>query len=439
MQGTNRRAFLAGGTVLPIAASAAANAMPQAAPAGDERLRGRVAADLDKYIGFGSKQAGGAGDNACGAWLASELEGLGFAIERLTVSVPFFDPARCDLVCGETTASVWPQPIVVPTPAQGVTGPLVRVDAAGRADAPLAGAIALVDLPFARWSSALQKGMRDPVTTAFAAGASAAVVITNGPSGDIIALNADGRKPMFAGPVALIAPRDARPFLDAATKHAPATLRLTGTGGHRPAFNFVGRIDRGKDRWVVVSTPRSGWFGCAGERGSGVAGWLWLARWASGALRDHNLAFVCNTGHEYEYLGAAESLHAIAPPPEKTHFWLHVGANFASRDWHDGVGTPMPLPSVDTQRYLAVSPELLPLARAVFAGHPGFEAPYSAKVVAAGELTEIIAGGYPLVAGLFGAHRFHHVAGDDARCVPADRVADTSAAFQEFLRRVAAG
>jgi hypothetical protein len=42
------------------------------------------------------------------------------------------------------------------------------------------------------------------------------VAITNGPTGKVIALNADGRKPMFAGPVALLAPEAAGPFLGAA-------------------------------------------------------------------------------------------------------------------------------------------------------------------------------------------------------------------------------
>ncbi len=427
MTGTSRRGFLAAGMALP-AMGAAAKIAPDA--------QAMVAADLDKYIGFGSKPAGGMGDMACGAWLAGELESAGYAIERQTVSVPFFTPGRTELVCGGATATVWPQPIVIPTGPDGATGPLVRVDASSGADAPLAGAIALVDLPFARWSTAIAKPVREPIAAAFAAGAKAVVVITNGPTGKVIALNADGRKPMFAGPVALLAPDDARPFLAAAMRRDNATLHLTGETGRRPAFNFVGRIDRGRKRWLAISTPRSGWYGCAAERGSGIAAWLWLARWASRAVRDYDLAFVCNTGHEYEYLGASESLKAIAPKPAETPFWLHLGANFAARDWHEGVGTGQPLPSIDAQRFLSVSPALLPLARRTFAGHVGFEAPYSSAVLAAGELSEIIAAGYPTVAGVFGIHRFHHVALDDARCVSAASVATTAAAFQQFVASV---
>lgn len=151
-------------------------------------------------------------------------------------------------------------------------------------------------------------------------------------------------------------------------------------------------------------------------------------------MRDHNLAFVCNSGHEYEYLGASEALKAIAPAPADTRFWLHLGANVAACDWHEGTGQA--LPSIDPQRFLAVDPALVPLARAVFAGHAGYENPYPNDKLAAGELVEIIAAGYRPAAGAFGIHRYHHVAEDDARCVSADSVATTAAVFQAMVERV---
>ncbi|VWX55057.1 hypothetical protein [Novosphingobium sp. 9U] len=343
MATTDRRSFMAAGAAMPLLAAA------RIAPAAQDR----VAADLKSYIGFGNKQAGGPGDTACGNWLARELDTLSYRLERQTVSVPFFEAERSELVSGALRAPVLPQPIVRPTGPEGSIGPMVRVDAQGYASASLAGAIALVELPFGRLSTAITKPVRLPIDAAFAGGAKAVIAITNGPTGKIIALNADGRKPMFLGPVALLAPEDAAPFRNAAQAGAPATLVLSGRGGTRPAFNFIGRLDRGKPQWLVVSTPRSGWFGCAGERGPGVAVWLWLARWAREQVKNYNLAFVCNSGHEYEYLGAAESLKALAPLPAATRFWLHLGANVAAQDWHEGTGRP--LPNVDAQRYLSVS------------------------------------------------------------------------------------
>jgi hypothetical protein len=213
-----------------------------------------------------------------------------------------------------------------------------------------------------------------------------------------------------------------------------AMMKLTGQGGRRQAFNLVGQLDRGKGRWLVVSTPRSGWFTCAGERSGGIASWLQIARWASRKARDYDLAFVCNSGHEYQYLGAEELLHSVAPRPENTAFWLHLGANLASRDWHDTVGSSKPLPGTDSQRFLVVSPALVSHAQEEFAGLAGLEAPYASDELSAGELTNVIEAGYASVAGVFGVHRFHHVADDDERCVSAEAVAQTAAAFQRLLK-----
>jgi hypothetical protein len=426
-----RRRFLAASASAPLIAAAASPASATAnTPVADS-----VADDLDQYIGFGNKQSGGPGDEACGAWLEAELARAGFATERQYFSAPWFEAQKAELVTGEVRARLWPQPIVQTTPAGGITAPVVRVDAQGLAARPLAGAIALVDLAHARWSSMFWPGVAEPVEAAFAGGAAACVIVTNGPSGKIIALNTDGREPLYSRPMALIAPEDAAPFLAAAIEGRQATLVQTGRGGRRQAFNLIGRLDRGRGRWLVVSTPRSGWFTCAGERGGGIAAWLHMARWASRAARDYDLALVCNSGHEYQYLGAEELLHTVAPRPEDTAFWLHLGANLAARDWHDGVGARTPLPGTDSQRYLVVSPGLLRAAEAEFAGLAGLEAPYSSDTLSAGELSNVIAAGYAPVAGIFGVHRFHHVAEDDARCVSAEAVRETTLAFQRLLER----
>lgn len=422
-----RREFLAASGAAPLLAAAPALAAP------NEAIVASVAGDLSRYIGFGNKQSGSPDDQACGVWLEQELATHGFATERQQFSVPWFETEQADFTSGEARASVWPQPIVRTTSAEGLTAPLVRVDAAGRAARPLQGAIALVDLPFGRWSAMNWPEVKTPVDAAFASGAAACVIVTSGPTGKVIALNTDGRAPLYGGPIALLAPEDAVPFFAAASEGREARLTLTGQGGRREAFNLVGRLDRGHGKWVVVSTPRSGWFTCAGERGGGIAAWLHIARWAAKALPGHDLAFVCNSGHEYLFLGAKELIHRAAPRPQETAFWLHLGANVAARDWHDTVGTTKPLPGTDSQRFLVVSPELLTTARTGFAGLAGLEAPYTTADITAGELSNIVAAGYAPVAGVFGVHRYHHVAGDDERCVSAEAVAQTTLAFRNLL------
>src|SRR3546814_6571325 len=111
MTESTRRGFLAGATALPLAGAANAQVAAAAPDA--------IAADLSAYIGFGNQQSGGAGDSACGDWLAAELDRAGLAVEKLPISVPWFEPGRCEIVAGETRAPLHPQPIVTPTPDGG--------------------------------------------------------------------------------------------------------------------------------------------------------------------------------------------------------------------------------------------------------------------------------------------------------------------------------
>ena len=80
-------------------------------------------------------------------------------------------------------------------------------------------------------------------------------------------------------PVAIMAPKSSKPFEEAAADGAQATLILDGDATHRNSENVIGRMERG-NRWIVISTPRSGWFNCVGERGTGTSVFLEFAEWA---------------------------------------------------------------------------------------------------------------------------------------------------------------
>jgi hypothetical protein len=306
---------------------------------------------------------------------------------------------------------VIPEATVVPTPAGGVSGPLY-VAGSGKG-----AGIALIVLPYARWSTMVGQVERR-VQAAFAAGASAAVVVTTGPTGEACALNTPVDRALFDRPVAVLAPKDAEPFLQAAARGETATLTMAGRSYRRPAFNVTARLDRGAARTLVISTPRSGWFGCAGERGTGLAAWWLLSRWAAKSKLPVNLALIATSGHEYEYAGGERFIAELAPKPKDTALWVHFGANVAARDWHERGPVLSPLPSADPQRFLAASPALVPAAKAAFAGQPGLEQPYATDPgQTAGELASILKAGYDPIIGIFGSHRFHHTRGDDLRCV----------------------
>jgi hypothetical protein len=414
----SRRAVLGVGATL-LAVGSAAGAPARAGGSEGETLR-----VLERFHGFGDKAAGGPGDTASGAWLEGELKALGYACRRQTFDVPAYEGEAPTLATEEAQACLIPQAVAMTTP--GLTG---RLFALGHGT----GDIALLVLPHARWSTAKGEVERR-VAAAVKAGAKGVVLVTTGPTGEGLALNAPGDKPLFDVPVAVLAPRDAAPFVEAAAKGATATLRMAGRSFRRPAFNVTATLSRGAAKTLVLSTPRSGWFSCVGERGSGLAAWLQLARWAARAGLPVNLALVATSGHEYEYAGGEHYIEHLAPKPAETALWVHLGANVAARDWHERGLRLSPLPSADTQRFLLASPPLVDAAKAAFAGQPGLEQAYPADPkAAAGELASILRAGYDPVMGIFGAHRFHHARGDDMRCVSPALIPPVADAFAQVI------
>lgn len=390
----------------------------------------RLFADVRAYAGAGNKQSGGAGDRWTADWTALRLAAAGFSVERQAFEVPWFESGRAELALGDMRIALTAQPLVVHTPAEGLAAPLRLAETTG----PLDGTIVVVRLPHRRWSTLVDRAVREPIADAQARGAAAIILVTTGPTGEALLLNSPADHFVSDKPLALLAPAKAVPVVEAARHGREARLVLTGKGGSRTAENIVGRRWRGNDRpWLAVSTARSGWTDCAGERGPGIAIWLALADWAPRVFPQHNLLFVCNSGHEYENLGAGHLVEVFGPPPARTDFWLHLGANAATRDWQEMPGRLLPLPSADPYRFLMTSPDLVERARAIFAGQPGIEMAYPSSEGTAGELSEVVKAGYPRHAGVFGAHRHHHAASDDMSTVVAGPLAATARGFRDLL------
>jgi hypothetical protein len=423
MRASRREVLSVAGVLATGAASPAGAVTPATADAA------WLQAVLERYAGFGVKASGGPGDTACGAWLEGDLAALGYRCERQAFEIPYAEVRRATLAAGGRQATVIPQAIVKPTGPDGVTGPLRLASSSGSLD----GAIALIVLPFRRWASMAEPAVSRALTDAFARGAAAAVLVTTGVTGEAIALNVSATRPGFPKPVAVLAPKEAEPFVAAAATGAPATLTVDAEAGRRSAFNLIARLDRGAAKTLIVSTPRSGWFTCAAERGSGLAVWLSLAHWLAAAKPRVNLEFLATSGHEYIYLGGEQYLAHRAPKPAQTHMWVHIGASAAARDWHE-LGALRPLPSPDAQRVLTATPQVIDATRRAFKGISGLEAVYPADAAnAGGELVNVIEAGYAPAIGLYGGHRYFHTMGDDMRCVSGDLVLPVATAFRRAI------
>ena len=264
---------------------------------GGEPLAAQLQADLVRHAELGPKFSAGPGDNAAARWIADELRGTGYEVQESTFDAPFFVKRAARLVCGNESADVAPQAPVVPTSPRGITARLALLEGEAAAS-DLTGRIALLVAPFARHAALFtDRGLGRTVTEAARRGAAAIVIVTTGPSREAVALNAPEQQPFVPVPTAVLAPKDAEAFVAAARSAAQATLVVDGDATHRPCPNIVGRLERGP-RWIGISTPRSGWYDCVAERGTGTAVFLDLAAWAARRFADHSV-FVMNTGgHE---------------------------------------------------------------------------------------------------------------------------------------------
>ena len=94
----------------------------------------------------------------------------------------------------------------------------------------------------------------------------------------------------------------------------------------------------------------------------------------------------------------------------------------------------MPLPSADSQRVLTATGDLLEGTRRAFQGISGLEATYLAdKVMAGGELVNVLNAGYGSAIGLYGIHRYFHTRGDAMSCVTAAMVRPVAEAFRAAI------
>ena len=417
----NRRTALglAGALTGALAGSVATGARAQTG--GDPFAITRVRAHLDVLERGGDLRTGEPGERALTEYLAAQLTAAGFEAARADVAAPFFEARAAELSWPGASVRVAPQAIVRATSPDGLEAPLALWR--DESDGPrVAGAIALIQLPYARHSQVVSPLIRPRIEAAVAAGARAAVLITDGPTGETIHLNAPHERALTDIPLASLGPKPGAAALAAARAGAMGRLLIDGEGGVRTGENVWGRIERGGPL-LVVSTPHSGWTHALAERGPGVASFIALAHWAARALRRHSLLFTSATAHEYDNWGAHAFLDsAAAPAPARTALWVHLGAGFAARDFHEFGGYRLaPLASADPQRLLVGSAALLPALRAAYRGLAGLETPYAAARGVAGELGEIHAAGYERVFGLLGAHRFHHI--------DADRLDKTDPAF----------
>ncbi len=418
-----------------IVASAALTALPTYAWTADHPATEALQLlDAQSHIRTGSS-----GEQVVAKHVRSVLATAGFVVAEQKITVRRFSVETRELSWEGGSTSVHVQSF-----PDHIADRVIRADAAllrpGDPASAASGRLAVQVLPYKRHSQLLARDLAPVVRGAIEAKVAALVFVTDGPSGESVLLNlpADGSVlPQF--PVAVVGPRFAGKLLEAARSTSPMTLSVAGMPSPVTSVNLIGEMQR-YSRYLVVTTPRTAWTPAVAERGPGLATFLELARWAPVALPRTSLMFVSTTAHEYDNAGSGAFLDALAPSHEDVGLWVHLGAGFGARDFHEfGQWRLQPLSSVDPQRFLVASPDLIPSLKSVFRGQPGLENPYPAAGGAAGELEEILKKGYPRAVGLFGAHRFHHTMADRLDKVSPSAIVDVAAALKKMIHKAFAG
>lgn len=386
-------------------------------------------ADVQRYDSFGPHRYGSPGAERALAWIAEELEHASlqvcsqrFALERQ------YDLEAATLTVATETRPVMPQWWIPEHQATFfLTAPIAMSDSG-----PAPGGFVRLALPFdgGAYLAALHVAALEDT---FARRPAAVLLTIDHPSGEIFTYNVDQKCPPWSVPVILVAPKDL-PLLERAQQDGqPVSVSVQGTWRRAvPGRNVVGRLDRGKGRSLVISTPVTSWFTSSCERGPGIAGFLAMARLARTRWPDVDLVFVATSGHEIGHGGMEHFLRDGAPAPDATLAWSHFGASLACFSWRRDGGRWVTDREVDTRQRLVLSSQAM--ASMVKRRFKDIAAELlSGERAGVGELRDVQAAGYPRFFGMAGSHTFFHTPADTAAATGPEILEPVVRAFAETL------
>jgi hypothetical protein len=278
----------------------------------------RIGRVIRAYENQGFHRTGTGVDKVSGDWLANEVRQIGLAPVLEEFLLKRVDPVHASLAVSGRTIEGLPLFDGGFTGAAGITGSLGSLGS----EAP----IGLAEIaPNGAQAGALGDARRQSRHQAI-------VVVTRGARSGFCPSNADSFLTPFGPPVLQVA-SDEAPFLaDCARQGAKAVLTAHAERTQAKAFNVVTTVP-GTDKSaapLVVMTPRSGWWGCASERGGGLACWLEIMRAARDAKPVRDVLFVASSGHELGHIGLDTFIERRGGLVPGAKAWIHLGANIGA-------------------------------------------------------------------------------------------------------------
>lgn len=384
--------------------------------------------DVQAYAALGEHRTATEVDRKTSEWLRQQLEGFGFSARLQPFAVRQFFLERAELTLDNATKvpcfPLWP-PLATERRAGIVpSGP--------GADGDVRGAIALVKLPPGGALTATSPHAAI-LMRLIEAGVAGIIGVSTSITGEPIALNSDRTNEPWSVPIVLIGEAQ-----EAAVRAArQASIVIAGRDNPQAeAFEVIGtlgKVNAQGSKHFVVSTPSSGWFRCAGERGPGIAIWLALARWVSHRESGSRFTFVASSGHELHEQGMRYFLDRFAPQPAEVAAWLHLGAGVAAYGWAREGDTLRRLNrGYQSRRLLTNRREWSGVLTRTFVSVRDLQ--FDITDTPPGELGQIAARGYKAF-GVAGGHPFHHAPGDTDRTTGPEILEPIG---QSLLRTIAA-
>ena len=413
-----RQAVLATGLLFTMSLPAFADPLSGAA----------LYADVQRYDSFGPHRYGSPGAERALDWIAEELERAGLKVSSQRFALPRqYDLEAATLTVGNEMRQVVPQWWIPEGQATfALTAPIASDSG------PASDSFVRLTLPFDRGAYLTDQHVA-ALDKVFARRPAAVLLTIDHPSREIFTYNVDQESAPWSVPVILVAPKDL-PLLDRAQQAGrPVSVSVQGTWRRAvPGRNVVGRLDRGKGRWLAISTPVTSWFTSSCERGPGIAGFLAMARLAQTRWPDVDLVFVATSGHEIGHGGMEHFLHDGAPTPDATLTWAHFGASLACFAWRRDGGRWVTDREVDTGQRLVLSSQAM--ESVVMRRFKDIAAtPLSGARAGVGELRDVQAAGYPRFFGMAGSHTFFHTLVDSAAATGPEILEPVIRAFAETL------
>jgi hypothetical protein len=281
-----------------------------------ERRVGEIVRDYDRQ---GDHRTGSDVDRASARWLVGLARDCGATATLEEFDMQRVEPVSCFVRIGDRRIEGVPLFDAGFTNSQGVTGSL------GSLGSSTVIGVATMDTTMAAPSGG-PKTLRDQIASS---AHKAVVLLTKGKRPGLSLSNATHFEKPFGPPVVQVSDSESEWLGERVARGAEAIVVAEVARHAARACNVTAELAGADPRLapIVISTPRSGWWQCAGERGGGIACWLETLRALSSAPKARSCLFAAVTGHELGFLGLRDYLARRPGLLQRCDGWIHFGAN----------------------------------------------------------------------------------------------------------------